>query len=301
MAASVSSGEPSATEISHWDALSEEEQLAEASEALMLEAGQDPARVAADFDDITLVGELDNALVPQPDDRSSSSSGLGRRVIVVGDIHGMKPELEHLLKKLQFDRESDHLVSVGDMISKGPDSVGVVQLMMELGASAVRGNHEDRILLARKGMHSKSIARFPRSSSGPNSPDQEREVQDEEAILTDMDASSKSNGNKDRLLAKQFSKEQIKWLGDLPLILKIGDVEGLGNVVVVHGGLVPGIRLERQDPYAVMNMRTIDLKTREPSDSRKGSVWTKVFPSIFPIFLASSTAVSARAGFGYWI
>jgi len=300
MTAFMRSGEPFAGEMARWEALSEEEQLGEASEALMLEAGQDPARVAADFDDITLVGELDNSLVPQPDDGRSSSRGLGRRLIVVGDIHGMKPELEHLLKKVQFDRESDHLISVGDMISKGPDSVGVVELMMELGASAVRGNHEDRILLARKGMHSKSIALLPRSASVPNSPDEEREVQDEDAVLSDMDGFSKSNGDKDRLLAKQFSKEQIKWLKDLPLILKIGDVEGLGNVVVVHGGLVPGLRLERQDPYAVMNMRTIDLKTREPSDSRKGSVWTKVFLSIFPISLLSPQPLFLRAGFGNW-
>lgn len=49
----------------------------------------------------------------------------------------------------------------------------------------------------------------------------------------------------------------------------------IGNIVVVHAGLVPGVNLEDQDPYQCMNMRTIDLKTRLPSETRTGTEWEK--------------------------
>lgn len=49
----------------------------------------------------------------------------------------------------------------------------------------------------------------------------------------------------------------------------------LGNLVSVHAGLVPDTPLEKQDPVHVMNMRTIDLKTRIPSSSHDGTPWEK--------------------------
>jgi hypothetical protein len=55
-----------------------------------------------------------------------------------------------------------------------------------------------------------------------------------------------------------------------------GRVARMGEVVVVHAGLVPGLKLEGQDPVAVMNMRTVDLETHVPSERRDGMAWTKV-------------------------
>jgi hypothetical protein len=42
-----------------------------------------------------------------------------KRLIVVGDVHGCREELEHLLAKLEFDAKNDHLIMTGDIISKG--------------------------------------------------------------------------------------------------------------------------------------------------------------------------------------
>jgi hypothetical protein len=50
----------------------------------------------------------------------------------------------------------------------------------------------------------------------------------------------------------------------------------MGQVVVVHAGLVPGVGLDRQDPSTVMTMRTIDLDTHVPSESSEGLNWAKV-------------------------
>ena len=39
----------------------------------------------------------------------------------------------------------------------------------------------------------------------------------------------------------------------------------MSHTVIVHGGLVPGLALEKQDPNSVMNMRSIDLRSHVPS------------------------------------
>ena len=154
------------------------------------------------------------------------------------------------------------------MISKGPDSAGVLDLIMELGATAVRGNHEDRVLLAYARLHSGDIQLgLDASTDDPISRDE---------TLANIEMFSHKGEYKDRLLAKQLSLRHIQWLKKCPVILKVGEIEGMGQVLVVHAGLVPGINLNAQDPYFVMNMRTIDLKTHIPSDSRDGTEWTKV-------------------------
>jgi serine/threonine protein phosphatase 1 len=69
------------------------------------------------------------------------------RHIIIGDVHGMKLELVALLENTNFSKE-DHLVFVGDLLDKGPDSAGVVRFVRELSAShdvtVVEGNHENK-------------------------------------------------------------------------------------------------------------------------------------------------------------
>lgn len=65
---------------------------------------------------------------------------------IVGDVHGCSLELRELLSDVQPD---DHVVSVGDLVDKGPDCAGVVQYLRSLQESGVkvtlvRGNHEER-------------------------------------------------------------------------------------------------------------------------------------------------------------
>lgn len=222
------------------------------------------AHVQPGFADMVLVQTLDPSYVPTSGKRKERNG----RLVIVGDVHGMKNELVKLLEKIQFEKGVDHLVLAGDMISKGPDSKGVLDLIMELGATAVRGNHEDRILLAHAGLHSSHV----QMDVDPISEDST--ARDEK--LANKEAFTRKGEYRDRLLAKQLSKRQVEWLKKCPVILKVGDIEGMGQVLVVHAGLVPGVSIHAQDPYFVMNMRTIDLKTHVPSDSREGTEWTKV-------------------------
>lgn len=188
------------------------------------------------------------------------------RLIIVGDVHGMKDALLHLLAKVNFDKKYDHLILAGDMISKGPDSPGVVDLAMKLGASGVRGNHEDRIILA----HADMVAQhkdLEMDTPGPN--------EDSEKVIDGLEEASFSHGDyKDRALVRALGEKRIRWLKKCPVILRVGHLQGMEQVVVVHAGLAPGVELEKQDPSMVMNMRT--MIDGVPSDERSGKYWNKV-------------------------
>jgi hypothetical protein len=67
------------------------------------------------------------------------------RTVIVGDVHGCRAELEDLLARVAF-AEGDRLVMVGDLVARGPDPCGALDVLISIGARAVRGNHEDRIL-----------------------------------------------------------------------------------------------------------------------------------------------------------
>ncbi|MBF0185077.1 MAG: symmetrical bis(5'-nucleosyl)-tetraphosphatase [Magnetococcales bacterium] len=74
-------------------------------------------------------------------------------VYAIGDVHGCLPELKQLLSAIRFDPETDQLRFVGDLVNRGPDSIGVIRFVRSLGAQAVTvmGNHEGRILAALSG------------------------------------------------------------------------------------------------------------------------------------------------------
>ena len=164
--------------------------------------------------------------------------------------------MTELLEQISFSTtDGDHLIFAGDMINKGPDSSGVLDLAREYSATCVRGNHEDRVLLMRHEIEAAGTL------AGPGAGDEYFYAAKE---------------LKERALARSLSAEQVQWLDGCPVILNVGPIPGMGNVVVVHGGLVPGVELERQDPSSVMNMRTIDLDTHVPSSSSKGMNWAKV-------------------------
>jgi serine/threonine protein phosphatase 1 len=63
---------------------------------------------------------------------------------IIGDIHGMLRPLEKILGAIdRRDREA-RLFFLGDYINRGPDSRGVIDLLLGLkNASFLRGNHDD--------------------------------------------------------------------------------------------------------------------------------------------------------------
>src|SRR6185436_3906417 len=64
------------------------------------------------------------------------------RTIVVGDIHGCYDELMKLMDKVELQK-SDRVISVGDLIAKGPKSREVLDLFInDPRFSSVIGNHD---------------------------------------------------------------------------------------------------------------------------------------------------------------
>ncbi|MCG3755010.1 polynucleotide kinase-phosphatase [Amycolatopsis sp. Poz14] len=87
---------------------------------------------------------------------------------IVGDIHGCRVELEALLGELGYAVERDdegraigarhperRAVFVGDLVDRGPDTPGVLRLVMGMvragNAFCVTGNHEHKLLRALRG------------------------------------------------------------------------------------------------------------------------------------------------------
>lgn len=85
---------------------------------------------------------------------ASSKKRLSRR-LVIGDIHGCSRTFRALLEDEMDVSAADQLFLLGDLVSKGPDSIGVVRYVEELqtagvSVTIVRGNHEEAILRAQE-------------------------------------------------------------------------------------------------------------------------------------------------------
>ncbi|HBT56502.1 MAG TPA: diadenosine tetraphosphatase, partial [Pseudomonas sp.] len=71
-------------------------------------------------------------------------------IYAVGDIQGCLKPLQCLLSEVGFNPSRDVLWSVGDMVNRGPDSLGTLRFLKQLDNAciAVLGNHDLHLLAA---------------------------------------------------------------------------------------------------------------------------------------------------------
>ena len=118
----------------------------------------------------------------------------------IGDVHGCFETLRRLLRKVAYDPARDRLWFVGDLVNRGPDSLGVLRWAAAQGDGivAVLGNHDLHLLARAEGI------------SAPRKRDSLEEI---------LEAP-----DRDDLLA---------WLRNRPLIHREGEI------LLVHAGLFP--------------------------------------------------------------
>ena len=150
---------------------------------------------------------------------------MASRTIVVGDIHGCFDELEELLDKVQL-KDSDRVVSVGDLISKGPKSREVLErFMSDKRFSAVMGNHD---LALRRKWNGEDV---------------------------DLKAAQKETHKELRAEKDVYAA----YLNTLPFMID------LKTHLVVHAGIRPNVELHSQTTDDLTRMRTLgaDFESEE--------------------------------------
>jgi bis(5'-nucleosyl)-tetraphosphatase (symmetrical) len=75
-------------------------------------------------------------------------------IYLLGDLQGCGDPLARMLDEVAFSPSSDHLYVLGDLVNRGPDSLGVLQRLSALGASAtcLLGNHDLHLLAVAQGV-----------------------------------------------------------------------------------------------------------------------------------------------------
>ena len=130
------------------------------------------------------------------------------RTIILGDIHGCLEELLALIHRLDV-RSGDRLCFVGDLVDRGPESLGVLRLVAELirthpGSVCVAGNHEE-----------KSLRFHDRNKPG-------------------------------KAWTERATKQDWAFLDSLPLFHRIIDLADR-PILLLHGGLFPAFREKHGD------------------------------------------------------
>ena len=153
-----------------------------------------------------------------------------RETFVVGDVHGCLPELTELLDKAKYDPSRIRLIFVGDLVDRGPDSKGVVDLVRSLNAECIRANHEDRLI--RYFRHE-----LIRKETGQKNP----------VYLSEHK----------QAVYKSLSEDDLVWMASLPYTTNISD-----KAYAVHAGCEPNKHFIDQDPDQLIRCRYVNDKGR---------------------------------------
>lgn len=73
---------------------------------------------------------------------------------VIGDLQGCHATLQSLLTRLPFDRRTDRLIFVGDIVNRGTGSLACLRFVRDLGVRGkmVLGNHDLHLLAVAEGV-----------------------------------------------------------------------------------------------------------------------------------------------------
>lgn len=70
------------------------------------------------------------------------------RDFIIGDVHGYSVPLDRLLQKAKVRPDHDRVFFVGDVVDRGPDSLGLLERVRQNSSwmVSIRGNHEEDLI-----------------------------------------------------------------------------------------------------------------------------------------------------------
>ena len=156
----------------------------------------------------------------------------GHRLYVVGDVHGHLATFRALLHRLNLNPE-DRVVCLGDMIDRGPNSAGVVELVRSHPQIiCLKGNHEHMAVQSVQ-MDGSFEAWQPWMKRGGKSTYASYIVQAEGDLWQ----------------AKQAMLDDFMWLDNLPTQIVLDDIR------LVHAGYDPRMPLDMQGEKELLWIR----------------------------------------------
>jgi predicted phosphodiesterase len=157
---------------------------------------------------------------------------------IIGDVHGCADELAALLERLA-PGPGDDLLSCGDLLHRGPDPLGVIELLEAHRVRFVLGNHELAVL--------ERLGRAPGEPAGPRS------------IPAGIGAGELLRGDGGQPLCGVNDETQrvISFLeGHAGFSIKGPSATRDGRPWwLVHAGVRPGVRLDEQQPEDLVRLR----------------------------------------------
>ncbi|WP_371931502.1 metallophosphoesterase family protein [Roseovarius sp. MMSF_3359] len=166
--------------------------------------------------------------------------GMSNPIYAIPDIHGQRAMLEEALARIDHDGGRDaKVVFLGDYVDRGPDSRGVIELLMEGQAAGrnwtiLRGNHDQLFLdfLDTGKIHN---ARF----SNPDYTWLHERLGGAATLASYGVLASEARPNHAEATAAVPDAHRA-WLSGLPYYLE------LGELLFVHAGIIPDLPLGHQ-------------------------------------------------------
>lgn len=174
--------------------------------------------------------------------RKTPQGSEGKRVYAIGDVHGRFDVLEELLDQIQAHAQSasrveTHLIFLGDLIDRGPQSKQVIERVMRPipGMDKVHfilGNHEEAIVRGLSGEPN-----LLKSWLKHGGYDTAESYGIERGVLIE-----KPDDVLEHVLSSTIPSSHLKFMGSFLDSIRFGDY------LFVHAGVRPGIPLKRQWP-----------------------------------------------------
>ena len=212
-------------------------------------------------------------------------------IYAIGDIHGQKAMLEDALARIERDggREAE-VVFLGDLVDRGPDSAGVIDLLQ-------RGVAAGRNWTVLRGNHDRMFSYFMEDKPRPDP-----------QILLGMDWFSDRIGGRTTLESygiktgetsryyqihpqarEVIPQAHVDFMAGLPACHVVGEL------LFVHAGIRPGVALEAQSEDDLCWIRNAFL------DYREAHPWLVVHghtPQKTPVHEGNRVNLDAGAGYG---